>query len=194
MLRLWTFAPAIIICAGAIIAAFGGFWAAYRQSNFNTEISAKNEEIIRLQQANINTLKGSDVCHFVATYTPDSNGRFPLTSINGNEDPIYDVYLIIRSHVDAPLDTPEHQAEALHYMMNPERIEIGTLPPGAKQTNVFLEPGYYQIDIRTRYNKLTQMLRFGPFASGFGQSYIVSDFKGNIFSKNTSPDGYQKVY
>jgi hypothetical protein len=194
MLRLWTFLPAIILCAGAIIAALGALWAAYRQSDFNAEIRAKNEEIIRLQQANINALKGSNVCHFIATYAPDSNGRFPLMSINGNEDPIYDVYLIITSHVDASLDTPKHQAEALHYMTNPERIEIGTLPPGAKQTNVFLEPGYYQIDIRTRYNKLTQFLRFGPFKSGFGQSYIVSDLKGNISAKNTSPDGYPKVY
>jgi hypothetical protein len=48
--RLTSFFPAIIVFIGALIVAGGGFWAAYSQSNFNAEIRAKNEEIIRLQR------------------------------------------------------------------------------------------------------------------------------------------------
>ena len=115
-------------------------------------------------------------------------------SINRSDLPVYDVYLIIKSHVDLPFDTPEHQAEAMHYLLNPERFELGTVPPGAKQTNVFLAPGYYQIDIRTRYVKYTEMLKFGPFGNSIGQSYSVSDYTGKVVEKQTSPEDFPKAY
>jgi hypothetical protein len=194
MLRLWPFAPAFVVLFGAIIVAVGGFWSGFRQSNFNAEIRAKNEQITALQQENIRTLKGSDFCHFMIVLSPTTDGKFPLVSINRSDLPVYDVYLNIRSHVDFPFDTPEHQAEAMRYMLNPDRVELGTVPPGAKQTSVFLPPGYYQIDIRTRYAKYTEMLKFGPFGSAVGQSYVIADYKGTVFEKQTSPDGFPKVY
>jgi hypothetical protein len=46
--RIWPLAPALVIGVGAIFVAFGGFWAAYRQSHFNAELRQKNEEIARL--------------------------------------------------------------------------------------------------------------------------------------------------
>jgi hypothetical protein len=82
----------------------------------------------------------------------------------------------------------------MHYMLNPERVEIGDVPPGAKQTNTFLAPGYYQIDIRTRYARYTEMPKFSPFGTVIGQSFIISDFTGKIFDKQTSPDGFSKIY
>jgi hypothetical protein len=147
MLRLWPFAPAFVVFLGAILVAGGSFWAGFRQSNFNAEIRAKNEQIATLQQENIRILRGSDFFHFTVLLLPNSDGTFPLMSINRSDLPVYDVCLNIRSHVDLPVDTPEHQAEAMHYMLHPDRVELGTVPPGAKQTNVLLAPGYYQIDI-----------------------------------------------
>jgi hypothetical protein len=106
---------------------------------------------------------------------------------------VYDVYLIIRSHVDLPWDTPEHQAQALHYLQNPMQMDVGTVPPGAKEV-LWLEPGYYQIDIRTRYAKYTEMIKFGVYENRPGQSYVISDYRGNTFEKQTSPDGFPKIY
>jgi hypothetical protein len=192
MLRLWPFAPAFVVLLGAIIVADGSFWAGFRQSNFNAEIRTKNEQIATSQQENIRILKGSDFFHFLVSLSPNTDGKFPLMSLNRSDLPVYDVYLNIRSHVDLPFDTPAHQAEAMHYILNPDRVELGTVPPGAKQTNVFLAPGYYQIDIRTRYAKYTEMLKFGPFGGTMGQSYIISDYTGETFEKQTSPDGFPK--
>jgi hypothetical protein len=63
MLRLWPFTPAIVVLFGAILVAGGSFWAGFRQSNFNAEIRAKNEQITTLQQENIRILKGADFFH-----------------------------------------------------------------------------------------------------------------------------------
>jgi hypothetical protein len=183
-----------LFCWAHFLAAGGSFWAGFRQSNFNAEIREKDEEIRKLQEENIRTLKGSDFFHLMIVYSPNGVGKFPLFSVNSADLPVYDVYLVIRSHVDLPWDTPEHQAEALRYLQNPSQIEIGNVPIGMKQTPIFLEPGYYQIDIRTRYHKYTEMLKFGAFGDGMGQSYIISDFTGKIFGKQTSPDGFPKIY
>ena len=194
MLRLWAFAPALVVFLGAVLVAGGSFWAAFRQSAFNAAITSKNDEITKLQQDNIKILKESDFFHFMVLLSPNNDGKYPLMSINRSDLPIYDVYLNIKSHVDLPLDTPEHQAEAMHYMLNPDRVELGTVPPGTKQTTVFLPPGYYQLDIRTRYAKYTEMLKFGSFGGETGQSYVISDYTGKVFEKQTSPDGFPKVY
>jgi hypothetical protein len=126
-------------------------------------------------------------------YRPNANGQFPLMSVNQSDLPVFDVHLVIRSHVDLPWDTPAHQAEAMHYMLNPVQINVGTVLHGM-HTITFLEPGYYQIDTLTRYAKYTEMLKFGTFENGNGQSYIISDFTGKIFEKQTSPDGFPKIY
>jgi hypothetical protein len=160
MTRLLAFAPALIVFLGAVLVAGGSFWAAFRQSAFNAAIAEKNEEIATLQQKNIRTLKGSDFFHFMVALQQNSKGEFRLMSVNRTDLPVYDVYLIIRSHVDLPWDTPEHQAQALHYLQNPMQVDVGTIPTGAKEI-MWLEPGYYQIDIRTRYAKYTEMIKFG---------------------------------
>jgi hypothetical protein len=193
MVRLWGFAPALVVLLGAVLVAGGSFWAAFRQSAFNAALAAKNEEIAKLQQENIHTLKGSDVFHFMVALQQNSKGEFRLMSVNRTDLPIYDVYLIIRSHVDLPLDTPEHQAEALDYLQNPKQVDVGTIPPGAKEI-MWLEPGYYQIDIRTRYAKYTEMIKFGIHENRAGQSYIIADYQGNTFEKQTSPEGFPKIY
>ncbi len=176
-------------------------WSTFNQNSESEELRAKadeiatlNRRIVLLNDENIRVIKGSDKCLFMISNLSHNNGRFPLTVLNKGDLPVYDVYIIIRSHVDHPMDTPDNIAKAMHYIQNPETFEIGTVPSGVKQTSVFLEHGYYQIDIRTRYRKLTQMLRFGPFEGGLGQSYIVSDMKGSVFEKMTSPPGFPGTY
>ena len=38
------------------------------------------------------------------------------------------------------------------------------------------------------------MLKFGPFGNAVGQSYSISDYAGKVFEKQTSPEGFPKVY
>jgi hypothetical protein len=64
--RLWPLAPALVIACGALLVAFGGFWAAYRQSHFNAELREKNEEISRLT--------GGDGFCWIAFQVVDSRG------------------------------------------------------------------------------------------------------------------------
>jgi hypothetical protein len=80
MLRLWAFAPAMVVFVGAVLVAGGSFWAAFRQSSFNATITAKNEEITKLQQENLRTVKGSDNFHFIVALSQNSKGEFPLMS------------------------------------------------------------------------------------------------------------------
>jgi hypothetical protein len=58
--RLSPFFPALLVFVGALFVAAGGFWASWRQSNFNIEIRAKNDEISRLQRENANAITGGD--------------------------------------------------------------------------------------------------------------------------------------
>ncbi len=194
MLRLWQFTPAFVVFIGAILVAGGSLWAAFRQSNFNTEIKAENEQIQALQQENIKILRGADYLSFMISLEASSNGKFPLDLFNPGDLPVYDVSVNIRSHVDFPFDTPQHQVQGLYYVEHPDHFEIGTVPRGIKRTTIFLEPGYYQIGIRTRYTNLTEMLKFGQFGATLGQSCIVKDFCGKILEKQTSPDGFPKIY
>jgi hypothetical protein len=60
MARLSPFFPAMVVFIGALFVAAGGFWASWRQSNFNIEIRDKNEEIARLQHENAATITGGD--------------------------------------------------------------------------------------------------------------------------------------
>jgi len=95
MARIWPLAPALVIAAGAIFVAFGGFWAAYRQSHFNAELRQKNEEIARLT--------GGDGFCWTAFQVVDSKGelvnanRMPddlilvPSFINPGKYPLYDV-------------------------------------------------------------------------------------------------------
>jgi hypothetical protein len=48
-MNLTSYYPAIVILAGAVLVAFGGFWAACRQANFNAKLNEKNDQIIALQ-------------------------------------------------------------------------------------------------------------------------------------------------
>ncbi len=103
MIKLAPFYPAIVVLIGAIFVAAGGFWASYRQSNFNMEIRAKNEEIAALQKDNADAITGGDSFAEAAFSMLDRSGNmtnaFSMpdqlllvpTFIHRGKHPLYDV-------------------------------------------------------------------------------------------------------
>jgi hypothetical protein len=83
MARLSPFFPAIVVACGALAVAFGGFWASFRQSNFNIELREKNEEIARLQRENASLITGGDSFAFAGFRIFSSDG----TMFNANAIP-----------------------------------------------------------------------------------------------------------
>jgi hypothetical protein len=149
---------------------------------------------ISKSQTSMDVLRGSDFCVFMVVGPQHPSGKWPLMSVNHNCLPVYDVYMRIRGNVDAPFDSPEDMRKLLEYMSEVKQIELGTIPYGVKMFDIFLEPGHYQIDIRTRYGKYTEMLKFSPFNGDIGQSRIVRDLQGNMLDQLTLPDGYTPIY
>jgi hypothetical protein len=152
------------------ITVLGNLYSAYHQSN----------ALKRIEEAT----RGGDACFFVAQLGDVQPNGLKIIAVNLSKDPIYGVYLRIRSHVDEPAyDTKD-----------PEQIEVGDIPLGVKEMKFRLPFGYYQIDIRTRYNKYTEMLKLMPFNGQIGQSYSVTDFHGDTIAKATNPDDFPGTY
>lgn len=73
--------------------------------------------------------------------------------------------------------------------MHPGHVELGNIPVGVKDTSLRLSPGYYQIDIRARGARLTEMLRFTPkpgSSPDFEMSYVLAVSGGKVLEKYTS--------
>jgi hypothetical protein len=127
--------------------------------------------------------RGGGTCYFIPLLGYAKADGFTITAFNISGYPIFDVYLRIRRHVDDPK----------YDLQEPQQIEVGNIPAGVKETNLRLPFGYYQIDIRTRYDKYTEVLRFMPFNGQIGLSYKVTDFHGHVISQNTFPKEFAGV-
>ena len=78
-------------------------------------------------------------------------GKYVLTMFNMNKLPVYDAYINVRTNIDSG---DLSKMEMLHQ-------EIGNIGPYViKDVGIRLAPGYYQIDLRCRGGKTTQMLHF----------------------------------
>jgi hypothetical protein len=90
--------PALVIMAGAVIGAvivaFGGFWAAYRQVNFNARLNDKNNEIIALQDQQIKAITGGNSYPYVMP-TFRGDGKVSMLLMNQGKYPLYDVQVTI---------------------------------------------------------------------------------------------------
>ncbi len=73
--RIWPLLPAFVIAFGAIVVAIGGFWAAWRQSDFNANLNQKNEEIAQLQKENASAITGGDGFCWMAFQVVGLNGE-----------------------------------------------------------------------------------------------------------------------
>jgi len=145
-------------------------------------VHSQRDALRRIEEAT----RGGDSCYFAAELQTLNSEGFKFMAFNRSASPIYDVYLRIRSHVDDPAyDTKE-----------PQQIEVGNIPArGVKESNFRLRFGYYQIDIRTMYNKYTEMLKIMPFNWQIGQSYIVTDLlHGNVITKYNEPPDFPGTY
>ena len=113
--RLSPFFPALLVFVGALFVAAGGFWASWRQSNFNMELRAKNEEISRLQGENANAITGGDSFAYAgfqifgmdgkavnAHSMPDDLLLVPIF-IHKGRYPLYDVNVRF-ADLDKPID------------------------------------------------------------------------------------------
>lgn len=100
--------PSLLVLVGACLVAGGTFWSAQRQG-------ALNRQIIELQGSSIDLLKGGGVVLFTpSAFTADADGKYTIGSLVAGTLPVYDVYLIVRSHVDAPMSTEAERAEAMN--------------------------------------------------------------------------------
>jgi hypothetical protein len=82
--------PALVILAGAILVAIGGFWAAARQANFNARLNEKNDQIFALQDQQIKAITGGDSYPYIMPMFED-DGKFTMLLMNQRKYPLYDV-------------------------------------------------------------------------------------------------------
>jgi hypothetical protein len=166
--RRWRLAFIVV----GLITAFGTVYSVHSQ----------RDALRRIEEATL----GGDSCWFEAELQTLNSEGFKFMAFNRSKSPIYDVYLLIRSHVDDPA----------YATKEPQQIEIGNIPAhSVKETNFRLPFGYYQIDIRTRNNKYTEMLKIMPFNGKIGQSYIVRGMPfGNVITKYNEPPDFPGTY
>jgi len=90
--------PALVILAGAVIVAFGGFWAAYRQANFNATLNDKNTKIIALQHQQILAVTGGDSYPVITPMFsggPEINKIIIMQLTNAGDYPLYELRVSI---------------------------------------------------------------------------------------------------
>jgi hypothetical protein len=93
----------MLVFVGAVCVALGGFWASWRQSNFNQEIRIKNDEIASLQRDSSDAVIGGSSFAYIAFRVFDRAGNMvnahampddlllvPMV-IHQGKHPLYDV-------------------------------------------------------------------------------------------------------
>jgi hypothetical protein len=132
MRGLWPFFPAFVVCAGAILVALGGFWASWRQSNFNAEIREKNEEIARLQRENANAITGGDSFCWMGLSVSDPAAAAIARPIfiHQGRYPLYDVSArIVDSDEYARLTAAKDFIAASKALLG-TNVSVGNMTPG----------------------------------------------------------------
>jgi hypothetical protein len=90
MPRLAPFYPAFLIFVGAVLVACGGFWASWRQTNFNSQLRQKNAEIVQLQTEQSELITGGDsFCVLRLADFGNDDHRFHFQ--NWEKFPLYDL-------------------------------------------------------------------------------------------------------
>jgi hypothetical protein len=181
MARLAPFYPAMLAFVGALLVAAGGFWASYRQSNFNSEIKVKNEEIARLQIENANTLTGGDSFAYMALSIPD-----PATSaiavpvfIHKGKYPLYDVTARVVD-IDA-IARAKHQVPYDQTPLLGTTLRIGNMTPsfafsGVGSLSHFGRDFNYNVFFVARNGSWTQQLRMHWTGNGWATANQVEWF------------------
>jgi hypothetical protein len=129
---LWQFLPAILIVAGGLLAASGGFWQAVRQANFNSGLRQKNDKIIELQQQSAGAITGGDSFAEMAIRVPDvTTGALalPIFAHHGRF-PLYDVTARIVDLGEYQRLTAAKNFVAATTVLQGTEVSVGNLTPG----------------------------------------------------------------
>jgi hypothetical protein len=136
--------------------AFGGFWAAYRQANFNARLNDKNTEIIALQDQQIKAVTGGDSYPYVMP-TFFGDGKVTMLLMNQGKYPLYDVQATIvdgdlfatlvknSNDVSRDIRTIQNQSQQVY--------KIGNL--GEHQSSEFIK---FDLDSKTGARNFTMYL------------------------------------
>jgi hypothetical protein len=119
--RLWPLLPALVIAVGAVIVAVGGFWAAYRQTNFNAELRQKNDQIARLT--------GGDGFCWIAFQFASANGQ----PVNANVMP--DDLMLVPNFI--------HQGQYPLYEVSANIVDIDELRKNAARATTQANAGNF---------------------------------------------------
>jgi hypothetical protein len=178
--RIWPLAPAMVVAFGALVVTLGGFWAAWRQSSFNSELREKNAEIARLQQENANAITGgasfcwmafqvfaADGSAVNAFSMPDDLMLVP-NFIHGGMYPLYDVSARI---VDIEMIRSDiYKASTV--------VQVGNMTPGFASSSgarIFHhgKDFYFNIFYVARNGSWLQKLRMRWVGDGWAMAVIV---------------------
>jgi hypothetical protein len=181
MARLSPFFPAMVVLVGALVVAAGGFWAAWRQSDFNMEIRQKNEEIVRLQRENANAITGGDSFAWAAFQIFGADGN----AVNAHAMPddlllvpafinqgIYPLYDVSVRFANVARGQPVNINDALR------GYPIGNLAPGAATMTGIRLPHHgkdleFNVFFSARNGMWTQFLRMRWVGDGWAMANKV---------------------
>lgn len=147
MPRFAPFYPAFLIFLGAVLVACGGFWASWRQTNFDAQIREKNEELVRLQTAQSELITGGDSFCYLLLIDIGGDTRQLIFTNHGSKFPLYDVEAQI---VD--LDGPPLTATELWKRAPQNTVSLGNMAPefGRRTTTINLS-GRKKYDLNIFY-------------------------------------------
>jgi len=158
-----SFDGAGVIFIAAIVAAFGGVMAAWEARKFESEVKAKNEEIVRLNNYILSSITGGDsFCYLALANINNVSNRALLTAISKGRYPLYDVhfrivdleelYKIKDNMTFENLKKTERTFNVGNIHPNVARM-LGTIELGAKNEKE------YNVFISARNGVFTQLIR-----------------------------------
>jgi hypothetical protein len=196
---LWQFLPAIFIVAGAVLAACGGFWQAVRQSNFNSELRQKNDQIIELQQQSAGAITGGDSFAEMVLEVPDvTTGAVAMpTFAHHGKFPLYDVTArIVDLGEYRRLEAAKNFLAATTALQGTE-VSVGSLTPGFSRGPMaaLQHPSgrdfSYNVFFVARNGAWIQQLRMKWIGNGWSEATRISGLsEGKELYQKVTP-GYQ---
>jgi hypothetical protein len=133
---IWQFAPALLVFGGAVLVALGGFWSSWRQSNFNTTLTEKNNEIAQLQLESANAITGGNSFAYMVLQVPDpkSSSTVIPVFVQKGKYPLYDVQARIADLDEFKRLTDQKDFNAATAALLGTTLQVGNLTPGFAST------------------------------------------------------------
>jgi hypothetical protein len=133
---IWQLAPTLLVFGGAVLAALGGFWSSWRQSNFNTTLTEKNNEISQLQMESAKAITGGNSFAYMLLQVPDpktASTAIPLF-VHQGKYPLYDLQASIVDLDEHKRLTDRKEFIAATTALSGTSLQVGNLTPGFAST------------------------------------------------------------